>query len=237
MTMRARAVVLILAVGVVVVAGLTVAFQFLDDRTEQPERLIWSGPIRPEFGRLAVQPMAQPGEFQEFEWADGSDTGIGAVDISHVRAAAEGPTHWRIELAERPPRAAGLDRANTLISYGLVFETTGDGMADIVVGINNDAPRPGDFRVWVTAVATGQTEEQIGPPYGFPVEFSHPDEAQPGVALGPAAVAFGFIEGSSPRGLTGTSPFYAWASITAGDEVVAWDYAPDASWLISAPVR
>jgi hypothetical protein len=238
MTMRARAVVLILALGAVVVVGLTIAFQFLDETTEQPERLIWSGPIRPEFGRLAVQPMAHPGEFQEFEWTDGSDTGIGAVDISHVRATPEGQAHWRIELAERPARAAGLNRANTLISYGLVFETTGDGIADIVVGINNDAPRPGDFRVWVTEVATGQTEEQIGPPYGFPVEFRHPDEAQPGEgALGPATVVFTFLGDSLPRGLTATSPFYAWASITAGAEVVAWDYAPDASWLISAPVR
>jgi hypothetical protein len=238
MTTRARAVVLILALGVVVVAGLTVAFRLLDERTEQPERLIWSGPIRPEFGRLPVQPMAHPGEFQEFEWADGSDTRIGAVDISDVHAGPEGRTHWRIQLAERPPKAAGLDRANRLISYGLVFETTGDGIADIVVGINNDAPRPGDFRVWVTDVATGQTEEQIGPPYGFPVEFSHPDEAQPGdEAPGPATVMFTFIRGSSPPGLTGASPFYAWASITAGTEVAAWDYAPDASWLTSAPLR
>jgi hypothetical protein len=127
--------------------------------------------------------------------------------------------------------------AQTLISYGLVFETTGDGVADYVVGINNDAPRRGDFRVWVSDVATGQTEEQIGPPYGFPVEFSHPDEAQPAEgALGPATVVFTFLGDSSPPGLIARSPFYAWAAIAAGHEVVAWDYAPDASWLIPSPV-
>lgn len=239
MTMRTRAVVLIVALGVVVVAGLALALQSLDDAGEQPELLIWSGPIRPEFGWLPVQPMTRPEIHAEFEWADRADTRIGAVDISQVRAGIEGQSHWRIELAQRPPRAAGLDRADTLISYGLVFETTGDGVADHVVGINNDASRRGDFRVWVTNVATGETEEQIGAPYGFPVEFSHPDEAQPGeAALGPATVVFTFIGGSSPSGLTTTSPFYAWASITAGDEVVAWDYAPDASWLfVAAPVR
>jgi len=166
----------------------------------------------------------------------GRDAGIGIVDIVRVETNPEDQAHWRIKLAERPPRAAGLDPANTLISYGLVFETTGDGIGDYIVGINNDAPKRGDFRVWVTDVASGRTEEQIGPPYGFPIEFSHPDEVQGQQPGAPIGLLFTFLSGSAPAGLTGSSPFYAWSSVTAGDEVIAWDYAPDASWLLPQEV-
>jgi hypothetical protein len=33
-----------------------------------------------------------------------------------------------------------------------------------MIGISNDAPEPGDFRVWVTHLRTGASDEQIGPP-------------------------------------------------------------------------
>ena len=71
------------------------------------------------------------------------------------------PGHWTFALAAPPPEAETLDATQTLISYGLVFETTGDGRADYVVGISNDAPVRGDFRVWVTDLASGETREQV----------------------------------------------------------------------------
>jgi hypothetical protein len=198
------------------------------------ERLMWSGPIRDTLGRLPVQLMhgEQPGSFR---WAEGKDVLIGGVDITAVTTVGMGSPGWNIELAAQPPRTAGLDRADTLISYGLVFETTGDGVGDFVVGINNDTPRPGSLRVWVTDVAAGTTREQIGPPYGFPVEFSHPDEHD-GDPAEPPYVGFTFLGNSAPPGLTGASPFYAWTSLRTGKEVIAWDYAPDASWLSASAV-
>jgi hypothetical protein len=133
-----------------------------------------------------------------------------------------------LSLADWPPSET--DRAEAIIGHGLVLDTTGDGVADYVVGIDNDAPQPGDFRVWVTNLATGRTEEQIGPPYGSPVEFSHPDEDQGGLSA--PTVIFTFLGGTAPRDLDAASMrWYAWASATVAGEVVAWDYAPDTAWL------
>jgi hypothetical protein len=144
-----------------------------------------------------------------------------------------GQIHWRIDLAEKPPTAERLADAGSLLTYGLVLETTGDGVADFVIGISNDAPGPGHFRVWVTDLATNETREQVGAPYGSPVEFRHPDEQEVGE---PPSMVFTFIGGSMPRGITSTSRWYAWAALTdAAGDVVAWDYAPDAAWLIVPP--
>jgi len=47
---------------------------------------------------------------------------------------------------------------------------------------------------------------------------------------------FTFLPGSTPPGVAGgAASFFAWASVTEGDEVVAWDYAPDAAWLNGKP--
>ena len=40
--------------------------------------------------------------------------------------------------------------------------------------------KQGAFHVWVTDLATGETDENIGPSYGFPIEFAHPDEQRAG---------------------------------------------------------
>ena len=103
----------------------------------------------------------------------------------------------------------------------MVLETNGDGVADYVVGIDNDAPRRGDFRVWVTELATGDTDERLEGPYGFPVEFRHPDEQRTGDPPVTPQMVFSFLPGSSPPGVArGAARFYAWASVTEGDEVV-----------------
>ena len=134
-------------------------------------------------------------------------------------------------MAEAPPTADGLDPTQTVISYGLAFDTTDDGAADYEVGISNEASPAGDFRVWVTDLATGDTDEQIGPPYGFPVEFAHPDEAE--------RLAWGRVQPCCSPSLLGRgrreSPMapgsMRWASVEVDGEIVAWDYAPDVGWL------
>jgi hypothetical protein len=166
-------------------------------------------------------------------WEDPFDTPVDWIDVQSVSFLSEGQPHWSIALAAKPPLAVDLE-PGVLIAYGLVLDTGGDGIADYVVGIDNDAPQPGDFHVWVTDLASGETDEQIGPPYGFPVEFSHPDEAQPGdyPPGSPATMVFTFLGDLAPAGLSlGTTQFYIWTSTTTDGEVVAWDYAPDQSWL------
>jgi hypothetical protein len=182
-------------------------------------------------------------------WAmpDRRDAAVPGVDIVDVRWRPEGQMHWGIELASWPSRAEDLDPAETIIEYGVVLDTNGDRVADYEFGINNDAPVPGDFRVWVTNLATGETDEQVGAPYGYPVEFSHPDEQDPNDTLNgesrPPTMVFTFLGG--PRGARPVGrpdeagevrppsewQFYVWATVTEGGEVVAWDYGPDFGWL------
>ena len=164
-------------------------------------------------------------------WLDPQDAPEGWVDIRRVRFSVlrnpKGPegVGWTIELAAKPPVATGLEPGR-LIAYGLVLDTTGDGVADYLIGIDNDAPEPGDFHVWVTDLATGETDEQVGPPYGYPIEFAHPDER----GSGPNMV-FTFLPGSAPADLNPeTVRFYAWASAASDGEVFATDYAPDTGW-------
>ncbi len=158
------------------------------------------------------------------------DTARPDVDIEQVIVDVPGETHWRIRLAAEPPKAAELDPTRTVISYGLAFDTTDDGAADYEVGISNEASPAGDYRVWVTNLATGDTDEQIGPPYGFPVEFAHPDE-ESGSPEEEATMVFTFLPGSGPPGINVRTRVYGWASVEVDGEIVAWDYAPDAGWL------
>jgi hypothetical protein len=200
--------------------------------------LAWTGPVRTDPEAAEVHVMELSEDTGERARRDAQDAALSYADITNLGLSTEGQIHWRIELAGKPPAAARIDRAEMVIAYGLVLETNGDGVADYVVGIDNDAPRRGDFRVWVTDLATGATDEQLGPPYGFPVEFSHPDEHRPGDLPSTAQMVFTFLPGSSPPGVAGgTVRFYAWASVTEGGEVVAWDYAPDAAWLGSEPAE
>lgn len=100
---------------------------------------------------------------------------MGWIDVGEVRSGPGRRLQWSLELGGTPPRASTLDPTQRIIEYGLVFDAEGDGVADCLVGINNDAQEPGDFRVWVANLRTGATDEQIGPPYGYPIDFSHPE--------------------------------------------------------------
>lgn len=186
------------------------------DEPTTPVPTIWS-PVR-ESGASVVH--------RSSTWFDPDDAPVDWVDLERVYFHVRYEPTWDIGLAADPPLAVDLD-PGLLIAYGLVLETTGDGVADYVVGIDNDTLERGDFRVWVTDLATDETHDQIGPPYGYPIEFVHPDE--PG---GPPAVTFWFLPGSAPADLNPeTVRFYAWASASSGGEVFATDFAPDTGWL------
>ena len=167
-------------------------------------------------------------------WQDSRDAAVGWVDVTRVDYSGEdGVPYWVIRLAAKPPPPASR-QPGQLIAYGLVLDTSGDGVADYVVGLDNDAPGQREFHVWLTDLATGETDKQIGPPYGEPVEFSHPDEWRPGDLYGPRTMVFTFLTGtdSAPEDLNPeTLRFYAWAAASSDGEVFAQDYAPDAGWI------
>jgi hypothetical protein len=102
------------------------------------------------------------------------------------------------------------------------------------MAINNDAPERGSFRTWVTNLATGETDEQVGAPYGSPFDFRHPDDQEPSEPH--AEMSFVFLGGIGPPGIASESTrLYAWATMTDAGRVVAWDYAPDLAWLARPP--
>jgi hypothetical protein len=168
-------------------------------------------------------------------WADGRDAAVPGVDISAIHWSVTGQSTWSIGLAGWPPRADALDPDQTIIAYGVVLDTDADRVPDYEFGINNDAAEAGEYRVWITDLATGVRDERVGGPYGFPVEFRHPDEqrpqdAMPGQAWEPSMV-FTFLPGARPSGSPAEWQFYVWASVTEDGEVVAGDYGPDVGWL------
>lgn len=160
---------------------------------------------------------------------DPLDAAASWVDITGVTFSDAVQPHWYIQLADGPPAFASLE-PDRLIAYGLVLDTTGDGAADYLIGIDNDAPA--GFHVWVTDLATTTTARQVGPPYGYPIEFSHPDETHPGGPPGPEQMVFTFLGGTAPAGFdAGTVRFYAWSAETVDGDLVASDFAPDTGWL------
>jgi hypothetical protein len=184
--------------------------------TEEPQAAEWTGPIRSDPGGIRLQQMLGHG------WAEGRDTAIEWVDITGIRWSQGSRLY--IDLAALPPAEDVLRPDETVIAYGLVVETTGDDVADFVLGIDNNAPT-GEHRTWRTDLATGQTREQIGSPYGIPFDSFYPGEEQPGEDARPSAL---FISLSAVR-------VYAWASVTRDGEVIAWDYAPNTTWLTPPP--
>jgi hypothetical protein len=168
-------------------------------------------------------------------WQDPLDAPIGWADVKRVvsHSDSQGRQHWNIELAAKPPLTTDLEPGLQL-AYGLVFDTTGDGVADYVVGIDNDAPKKGPFHVWVTNLKTGKTDENLGPSYGVPIEFEHPDETEPDDQQDPPQMRFWFLSGATTEPPDPNPDFYAWTSVTRDGDVIANDYAPDTGW-ITAP--
>jgi hypothetical protein len=176
------------------------------------------------YGRHGVPHLATSGGTT---WLDPHDTSVPWIDIEKLTFNFSGGGQWIMELPAAPPRGytSGPGRVT---SFGLVLDTNGDGVADYLAGLNSDAPKNGALHTWVTDLATGETDEQFGGPYGFPVEFSS------GGRGGNSYVLLTFLAPSYPAGLDEhTVRFYAWASETQGERVIASDYAPDTGWMMS----
>ena len=178
-------------------------------------------PLRPDTTRRV--PVGQP-------QSEGADTAYGGIDILGVSSGdLSHRLSWAIRLRERPQLASTLDPASRVIEHGIVFDTDRDGVADCQVGINTDAPKPGQLRVWVKNLTTGVTDERVGGPYGFPFDFAHPSES---AAEPPRDVHIFFLSGvSKPCVFPDTVGLYAYSSLTEKGVVTEWDYAPDDAWL------
>jgi hypothetical protein len=187
----------------------------------------WTGPLR--HGATMPSVAMELDDRGRLVWTDGNDASAGGIDILAVgseHSFGDGD-RWTLDLREAPPRASTLDPSSQVIEYGVVLDADADGVADCQIGINNDAPNPGDFRVWVTNLRTGRTQTKVGPNYGYPVEFVHPDEQR---ADSMSFLFLGHV--AEPCSALGTGVrFYAWSSFTEGGRVIAWDYAPDVGWI------
>jgi len=202
---------------------------------------IWSGP---ELDRATVvHPRTVLGadpHGDSLGWLDPTDAPLDFVDVTRVRLLEHSNDgNWTLFLAAAPPPVLDME-PEMIVAYGLVFDTNADGVADYVAGVDNDAPVRGDLRAWVTDLATGETDEKIGPPYGFPIEFSYPAETpitrrSPPGSDEPWAVLT-FLNGpdyrSAPPDLDPeTVRFFAWTAVTRDGVLVADDYAPDMGWM------
>ena len=242
-TSRTASVAAILAIVLVLSVGLgLIAYRNAGTSPPTPSPATWSGPVRVDAGAMPVLPLTDDTEMGA-GWRDGPDAALPWVDIGAIALSNEGALYWWFELAGFPPRAEDLDSDQTIIEYGVVLDTNGDRVGDYEFGINNDAPERGDFRVWVTDLAAGRTDERVEGPYGMPVEFVHPDELDRDGMVGqpsPPSMGFTFLS-LGPTGPRGEVPFeewrfYVWATVTEDGEVVAWDYGPDFGWLtLAAP--
>lgn len=197
----------------------------------QPEVAVaateWTGPVREGSAGEALEPIGNA-------WSENPDVVPAWADVSRI-VIDQGTQNWRLELGADPPTRAELARAGQVLGFGFVMDTTGDGVADYVVGIDSDADAPA-VHVWLTDLGTGETHERFSGPYGDPFDFATVLE---GGANEPATRSGGvfFNVGFAPPELFDltTTRFYAWSSVTQDGEVVAWDYAPDAGWLGAAP--
>jgi hypothetical protein len=230
------------AVAVVAAIALVGALTWLDDdqsvdtvpadtgdtgptTTTPSEESVWSGPVRDPSDVVHRMTVA---DGSVLSWEDPLDASERWADVARVEFREINQGHWSIDLAASPPLLADVE-PGVLIAYGLVFDTNADGAADYLVGFDNDAPQQGDFHVWVTDLASGETDEQVEPPYGYPVEFGYPDEREPDYP-----VFFTFLGDSRPAALNlETVRFYAWTSATRDGQVFAHDFAPDEGWITS----
>jgi hypothetical protein len=160
-------------------------------------------------------------------WEDPRDADIAGIDMLRVQYTLTNNGHWWTELAGKPPR----DRApGEVLSYGLALDTDEDGVADHVYGLEDLVSEPGEYHVWwkdLEDLETGATDEQLGPGYGFPIEFSHPDEQ----GVGPQMILT-LLQDSQPWDVDPRAVrFFLWASWTRNGEVIATDIAPDTGWM------
>ena len=183
----------------------------------------WEGALREDQASLPVIPLAE-GRL---------DAPDAKVDIRRVTATRR--PEWRLELGAPPPLASTLDPMQRIMEQGVVVDSDGDRLADCHIAISTDAPRPGDMRVWVTDLRTDVTSEQIGPPYGYPIDFAHPASREDSEGAGAAArtVTLFFLsgEGMSCEPFGASAAFYTYAVVLESGRPTSVDFAPDSAWL------
>lgn len=189
--------------------------------TRTPSTRGWSGAVRR--GQKSL-PVLAAGTGR----VDGADATVGWIDIRRVSATTR--PEWRLVLREQPPLASTLEPAGHVMEHGVVVDRDGDRVADCHVAISTDAPTPGDFRVWVTDLRAGITDEQVGPPYGFPIDFFHPAESDEPVEPKDRTIALFFLGGGAAA-RCGQGNYYAYAVLMGRGQDPEWDFAPDAAWL------
>ena len=238
--MDRRSLILIGAIAALIVGGGAVAALLLRDDgsasvavAEAP--LEWTGPVRAEVAGAGVATL-DTGEDGSLVWSEAPDTAPAWADVRRIGIVPDFQ-NWRLELGLDHPRREALSRADQILAFGFVMDTNADGVADYVVGIDNNADDDA-VHVWLTNMATGDTDERFSGPYGDPFDFSTSFENEP--PDGPRRPSGGsfFNVGFAPPELFDfeTTRFYAWSSLTEAGDVVAWDYAPDRGW-IGAPQR
>jgi hypothetical protein len=219
------------------IAGSVFAVRSLDRSAVVPAPPAPAGPISKHW--MLKHSLGISHVYATRAWDDPPDTSIPGVDMTRLEYGRSYQPRWDLLVAGHPPH----DRTRAdVYSYGLVLDTTQDGVPDYLVGIEDDPTPPSDFapeydlspreifRVWVTDLATGKTDEQIGPPYGYPIEFGTPHGRWP-------EMWFTFL-GNEPDDMHFRSVrFYAWASLTSDGEIVAHDVAPDDGWMTIGTAR
>jgi hypothetical protein len=236
---RRTGAVLVAVAAAVVVAMVTVGLSLMDGNEDTapspapdptPSPTItgpppgWPGALRSDTAAMPVVSFAKGR-------VDGRDTAVGGIDIRRLDASTR--PEWRLELRSAPPLASTLDPARRIMEHGVVVDSDGDRLADCHIGINTEAPTPGDFRVWVKNLRTGVTDERIGPPYGIPIDFFHPAEGEdPGIpGTVNRTVSFFFLGPTAPCEIGASANFYTYAVVMDHGRDPKWDFAPDAAWL------
>ncbi|HUF06864.1 MAG TPA: hypothetical protein VMP86_05705 [Candidatus Binatia bacterium] len=232
---------LLLGVLVAVLLAGAVAWRLLAPEpsaapTIEDAHVEWTGPVR-QVGGLGAVVMLEAGGDGRMTWSEAPDAAPRWADVARVSVTREFQ-NWGLKLGADPPLRDALAREDHVLAFGFVMDTTGDGVADYVVGIDTDAAAPA-VHVWLTDLASGETRERFSGPYGDPFDFATSLEIEGDAMAGdrPPGGSF-FNVGAAPAELFDLdhAQFYAWSSLTVAGEVVAWDYAPDAGWL-RAPAR
>ena len=195
------------------------------DPDPAPARPTWLGAVRPDVATLPTILMSheRDGWYAAEDPADAPDD----IDLRIIRTLPQ--RDWSLEIAGLPPTDGTLDATGRAIDYGVVLDAGTDGTADCSIGLSSDAGETAGYRVWVTDLRSGETKEQVGSPYGFPIDFSHPNEQDDP----PYDMRFFFLAGSAPCKLPLRDvAFYAWATTSVDGVVQDWDYAPDNGWLL-----
>jgi hypothetical protein len=75
----------------------------------------------------------------------------------------------------------------------------------------------------VKNLRTGVKAQQVGGPYGYPIDF--------GFYGRQIALVF-LVDTPAPCDpFTRSASFYAWSSVRDDGQVTAWDFAPNSAWL------